>query len=259
MESVNLYRKPTLKKPFLIAAWPGISNVAFKAASYLRDKLGAEEFGEISPLGFFSPAAILVKDNEVETPEFPQSKFYYWRNKNGGNDLIIFISEAQPMQNLYEFASLVLDVAQRFKVEGIYTFAAAVTSHHPEKPKVWGAATDAGLLKELEDHGVFLKGDYQIRGLNGLLLGVAKERGIPGICLLGETPQYFAEFENPSASWAILQVLIKILGIDIDLTQIREEARQAEAEMERITKETMTEYIDRFTRPIWERGEEESE
>ena len=259
MGAIEFYRKPVLKSPLMVAAWPGISNVALKAASYLKDRLRAEEFGNIKPFDFFSPAGVLIQDNIVRAPEFPESKFYYWKNKARGNDIIIFIGEAQPVLGQHEFASLVLDVAQRFKVARIYTFAAAIVPHRSEKPVVWAAATDASLIEELKRYDVILRSDYHIRGLNGLLLGVAKERGIPGICLLGETLQHFAEMENPRASLTVLKVLIEILGIDIDLGELEEQARDADEEMERIAKETMTQYIDHFTRPIWERGEEENE
>lgn len=259
MDAIEIYQEPILNNPIMVAAWPGISNVALKAASYLKDKLGAEEFGEIKPFGFFSPAGVLIQDDVVKMPRFPESKFYYWKHRVPGNDMIIFISEAQPALNQYEFAGLVLDVAERFAVERIYTFAAAIIPHGAEGSRVWGAVTEAWLIAELKRYGVVQRGDYHIRGLNGLLLGVAKERGIPGICLLGETPQHFAEMENPRASLSVLQALIPMLGIDIDLDELGEQATRADEEMERIAKEDMSQYIDDFTRPIWEREEEENE
>mgnify|MGYP006910664576 CR=1 FL=1 len=36
-------------------------------------------------------------------------------------------------------------------------------------------------------------------------------------------------------------------------------AEQADEEMERIAKEATAEFIDRFTEPIWEQGEDEEE
>jgi hypothetical protein len=258
MEAIEIYHEPILRKPFLVAAWPGISNVALRAASYLKEKLGAEEFAELKLSGFFGPAGVLVRDNVVEMPRFPQSKFYYWQGE-AANDIIIYLAEAQPAMKQYEFAHLVLDVAERFHVERVYTFAAAVSPHRVEKPKVWGAATDAWLIEELKRYDVVLKGDYQIRGLNGLLLAVAKERGIPGICLLGETSQYYMGMENPMASHTVLRALVGMLGIDVDLSEMEKEARRVEAEVEKRAKETMTGFIDLFTQPIWERKEEEEE
>jgi len=52
---VKLQKEPKLNSPYLVAAWPGMGNVALKAATYLREKLRAEEFGEIEADGFFHP------------------------------------------------------------------------------------------------------------------------------------------------------------------------------------------------------------
>lgn len=47
-----------------------------------------------------------------------------------------------------------------------------------------------------------------------------------------------------------------MLGIDIDLGELREQATLAHEEMKKIAKEDMNQYIGHFTRPIWEREEQ---
>ncbi|MFC1924578.1 PAC2 family protein [Chloroflexota bacterium] len=256
-EVIRIYKEPKLTRPCLIAAWPGIGNIALGAASYLKDKLRAEEFAEIDPLAFFELNGVIIEDNLIQQPRFPESKFYYWKRKEKGSDLIIFIGEAQPSSQTYEFANTVLDFAQRFGIKQVYTFAAALIPHFMEKPRVWASATDKRLLKELESHGLILKGDFYVAGMNGLLLSVAKERNMQGICLLGETPRYLGEIGNPAASQSVLEVLNKIVKIDIDMTEIDGMAQQARQEIESIVKESRRNFIDRFTVPLWERPEEE--
>ena len=53
MEGIKIFKRPRLKKPYLIVAWPGMGDVAFRAASYLIDKLKAEEFAKIEAGDFF--------------------------------------------------------------------------------------------------------------------------------------------------------------------------------------------------------------
>ena len=259
MEYINLQHHPGLKKPVLLAAWPGVSNVALEVAIYLRDTLKAEEFADIEPVEFFTPIGILVQDNVVQVPVFPENKFYFVKTPKGKSDLIIFIAEAQPDQNQYEMAHTILDAAQNFKVKRIYTCAAALVQHSVEKSRVWAAATNAKLTRGLKDYDITLTGDFQIRGLNGLLLGAAKERGIEGICLLGETPQYAAEMPNPIASYAVLKVLTEMLGLEIDLSDIAKEAEQMAEVMKTLSQEAMAKYIDHFTEPIWEQNPSEGD
>src|SRR4030042_3450076 len=161
-EIINIYKEPKLTKPCLVAAWPGIGNVALGAVSYLKEKLGAEEFAEIEPLPFFELNGVIIEDNLIQQPRFPESKFYYWKRKGTRSELIIFIGEAQPTSQSYEFANVVLGLAQRFGVKQIYTLAAALIPHFAEKPRVWAAATNDKLLKELEERGLVLKGDFYV-------------------------------------------------------------------------------------------------
>jgi proteasome assembly chaperone (PAC2) family protein len=242
----------------MLASWPGIGDVSLTAAKYLVEKLDAAEIGEIEPVRFFEPVGVSVKDNLVESPRFPESKFYYWQYPKAGKGLLIFIGEEQPGFKGYELVNCVLDVAQRFRVTRIYSCAAAVTRiHHSEEIKVWGAATTSNLVEELARHNVILRGNLRIAGLNGLVLGMAKERGMEGVCLLGEVPSYATQMANPKASLAVLRVLGETLGITLDLTDLGHLAERVDQEMDRIAKRVTAEFIDQFTEPIWEQDEEE--
>ena len=257
---VKLYARPRLKLPNMLAAWPGIGNVAMIVATYLLRKLDFKELGEIVPTNFFDPIGVVVRDNVVEAPQFPQSKFYYWKNKGGGSDIILFIGDDQPATKGYELANCVLEMGLRFKVKRVYTCAAALTRiHHTEQPKAWGVATSQQVADDLKIHDLVQRGNLQIAGLNGLLLGVAKERDIEGVCLLGEVPMYATRIQNPMAALAIVNVMTKILGIEVDIAELAQLASETKERMKQVAAEAIGEYIDYFTEPIWEQGEEEEE
>jgi len=244
----------------MLAAWPGVGNVAIIVATYLKRKLGFKELGEIEASLFFNPIGVVVKDNVVEAPNFPQSRFYYWKNEGGGSDLILFIGEDQPATKGYELANCVLDLAINFGVKRLYTCAAALTRiHHTEQPGAWGAATSPEMKEELKKYDLAQQGNLQIAGLNGLLLGVAKERGVEGVCLLGEVPTYATRIQNPMAALAVLKVLSQMLDIEIDLDELTRMAMEAKEIMKQVASEAMGEYIEYFTAPIWEHEEEEEE
>jgi len=255
---IKLYKRPRPKNCSMIASWPGIGDVSLTAARYLVEKLNAVEIGEIEPVKFFEPVGVTVKDNVVESPRFPESKFYYWQSARAGKGLVIFIGEEQPAFKGYELVNCVLDVAQRLKVARVYSCAAAVTRiHHSEEMKVWGAATNSDLVEELNKHNVILRGNLRIAGLNGLILGMAQERGMEGVCLLGEVPAYATQIANPKASLAVLGILTKMLGVTVDLADLGHLAERVDEEMDRIAKRVTAEFIDQFTEPIWEQDEEE--
>lgn len=257
---VKFYARPKLSSPIMLAAWPGVANVSMLVATYLEKKLEFKPLAEIEASHFFDPIGVVVRDNVVEAPQFSQSKFHYWKNKSGKKDIILFLGEDQPAAKVYELANCVLDVGLKFQIKRIYTCAAALTRmHHTEQPKVWGAATTQRLSEELKEYDLRQRGNLHIAGLNGLMLGVAKERGVEGICLLGEVPMYATRMQNPMAALAIIGVLSKILDIEIDTLELEHLATETKAKLKQVAAEAMGEYIDLFTEPIWEQGQEEEE
>jgi uncharacterized protein len=254
---VRYYSHPKLNEPIMLAVWPGIGNVAVIVASYLRKQLDFKRLAVIEASHFFNPIGVLVRDNIVEEPQFPESKFFYWKNKRSGRDLILFIGDDQPVTLGYELANTVLDVGEKFQAKRFFTCAAALTHiHHTEQPRMWGVGTNRSLVKELRQYDLIQGSNLQIAGLNGLLLGVAKERKLEGICLLGEVPMYATKVPNPMASLSILQALKIILDIELDLSEMEQIANESKEKMKQLVAEAMGEYINYFTEPIWEQGEE---
>jgi hypothetical protein len=239
--TIKFYCEPELKDPCMLAAWPGMGNVAYGVAKYLRDKLKAELFGELELGEFFQFSGVSVKDDgTVETPGLtimPKNKFYYWKNEGSGSDMIIFIGEAQPSGMEYEVANKVVEVGEKFKVKRIYTAAAfALSARVNQESKVHVVATSIELIEDLKKFDLRLMTDGSISGLNGLLLGIAKNKGIESICLLGEMPNYLTHIEYPKASHAVLSILTEILNIKIDLNEILALAKYQEEEIKKHIK-----------------------
>jgi len=236
MEGIKFYKRPRLRNPYLIVAWPGMGEVAFKAAAYLVDKLKAEDLAEIPGKEFFYLAESIIKDGILSLPQAPTNKFYYWKNKTGKNDLIIFVSEAQAdLAKAEEYCQKILYVAKKFRVKSIISFAAMPQAvDHGHTPAVWFAATSVGLNNELKKYNLSQLSEGQISGLNGLFLGIAKREGLDGFCLLGEISLYTIQIENPKAAYAVLEAFSRIMNIKIDFSDIIEQARVIEEEINKL-------------------------
>ncbi len=257
-ELIKINARPKLKEPNLIAAWPGVSSVALITATYLLEKLPFKDLAEIRPMYFFEPIGVLARNNIIEAPSFPQSRFFYYKNPTGPNDIILFIGDVQPTAKAYDMANAILDIGTRFRMNRVYTCAAAMTKmHHTEQPIVRGVGTNLEMAEELELLGLGRGGHFQISGLNGLLLGVAKERNIDGICLLGDVPSYSHRIQNPMAALAVLNVLKPMLGVELDTADLAEFAKEAQQRITEFATEAMEDYIDYFTEPIWEQDGED--
>jgi proteasome assembly chaperone (PAC2) family protein len=244
----------------MLAAWPGVGNVAMLVANYLLDKFDFKDLAEIDANEFFDPIGVLSRQHLIEAPQFPQSHFYYWKNKNGEHDIILFIGDDQPDFKIYDFAGCVLDFAQSYGVERVYTCAAAMTNiHFTEQPKVWAVATSKPLIEELRKFDLLQNGSIQIAGLNGLLLGLAKERNFDGVCVMTEVPSQTSRMENPMAALAILKTFMRLLDVDVDTKDLAENAKEVAEQIKQAMTLAMGEYIEHFTQPIWEQGDEDGE
>jgi len=252
--SVIFYKEPQLKNSIMLCGWPGIGNIGISAIDTLREMLHAEEFAQIEPWDFFNPRKVLIEDGLLKDLEFPKSTFYFQRVKN--QDLLFFIGQQQPAeagtryaegQKAYEMAELVLDVAEKFGCWRVYTSGAAVTQiHHTIRPRVWAVPNSPNLVDELQEYENTIlmsaaeagEGQGMITGLNGLLLGVAKKRQLEAVCLMGEIPYYLqaAPWPYPKASKSVMEVLAKILNIEIDFGGIDRLA-------ERVDK-TITQFLE---------------
>lgn len=244
--ALKFYQEPTLESPDLICGWPGIGRIGIMAVDYLRRALAAEELAEIEPWDFFEPNKVTVCDGLLKELQFPTSKFYYKKLPN--RDLIIFVGEEQPAEatshyaggeKAYRMANLVLDAAVKFDCRRVFTSGAGVTqTHHTLKPRVWAVPNSEELVGEVRQYPNTVvmqdiegtQGHGGISGLNGLMLGVARKRGLKGFCLMGEIPYYLqgSPTPYPKASVSVLEVLSSMLEIDVDLIPLNEMARKME-------------------------------
>ncbi len=246
-------RQDDLHDPWLIAVWPGMGNVALGAGAYLVQKLDGLVSTEISGQDLVEVDSVVVKDGLVSAGR-PNGVIYIWKDPNQKHDLIIYIAASQPATGGYALCRKILDDAVERGVKRVFTFAAMATQLHPgARPRVFAVATHDSVLAPLAALDVELLADGQISGLNGVLLAAAAERGLEGVCLLGEMPFFAINVANPKASAAILEVFARMAGIELDFSQIES---QAEAVDERLSQ--LLERLEREAAQTAQQAEEPS-
>jgi proteasome assembly chaperone (PAC2) family protein len=66
------------------------------------------------------------------------------------------------------------------------------------------------------------------------MLGLAAPLGIEGICLMGETSGYLVD---PKSAALVLEVLTRLMGIDIDPAKLNERAGEMEVAVQRLIEQ----------------------
>jgi uncharacterized protein (TIGR00162 family) len=222
--------KVELKNPILIEGLPGLGLVGKIATRYLIKQLKAQKIAYLYSPHF--PYFVLV--SKKGSVRLLRGTFYFWKNDRGENDLILFTgdSQAQTIEGQYEISNSILDFAQKHGVKLVITIGGYRVE--TDKPKVVAAATSQTLLnRALQANAVISPMGSPIVGTAGLILGLAPFRKIEALCLLGETRGYLPD---PKAAKSVLEVLMKILGINVDLAGLDAEIAKAESMVARLRK-----------------------
>jgi proteasome assembly chaperone (PAC2) family protein len=242
-EATNMAVERKLNKPWLVAVWPGMGHVAVSAGYYLMAKLGMHQIAEVPNKDLFDVEHVEVKGGLIRTGRLPRSRIFAWQDVRGRRDIVVFIGEAQPPRGKFAFCRGIIEFARGLGVERVFTFAAMGTQMHPESAsRVFAAATDEAGLAELRQRELTVLEDGHIGGLNGVLLGAAAEAGLRGACLLGEIPHFFAQLPFPKASLAVLQVFTKVADLEMDFTELAEQAKNMEQKLGELLQQMQQAY-----------------
>ena len=248
----KIFSRPKLNDPVMFACWPGLGNVGIMALEHIRTQSGARDLAEINPWEYFYPISMTVNKNVIEDMMFPTSRFYYNKFKN--RDVIFFVAQQQPVESnsayaggeiAYRISNEVLDIASKFGCKRIYTSGAAITmTHHSLPAKVWGIANFDHLLPEVASipntsimsQNPNVPNKMIISGLNGILLGSARERNIEAICLLGELPIYLQALmlPYPKAAKAVVDAFCASENIAVETASLELLALSIDAKVEEL-------------------------
>ncbi|MBQ04363.1 hypothetical protein CL673_06615 [Candidatus Bathyarchaeota archaeon] len=217
---IDVISEPQLKEPIMIAAWPGMGFLAKISADFLRCRLEADKFVEIR-----CPQNVTIYKDSLAKLLSVRHRFFCVPDKN----LIICVGDSQPSspKEAINLAEQVIDIAEKYNVKMIYTMA-AYPSDYPDTPKVYGVYNNRKLKERLEAYGIeFLEGEGAVNGLNGIIIGIAKNRGIDGVCLMGEIK--YTNIPQHLSSKAVLDKLSALLEFDLDTSQLIKRAEKINA------------------------------
>jgi uncharacterized protein (TIGR00162 family) len=218
--------KPQLVSPSFIECLPGIGNVGKIAGDFFADAVGAKKFATI--YSEHLPPQVFPDDDCVIN--MTRNELWYARDVNG-KDIIFLRGEYQGAtpEGQFQLSKEVFDLVIEFGISDITTLGGYGTGTMVDEPRVLGAVSDAAVKKKYSAVGVtFVPGEPQagIIGASGVLLGLGKIYKIPSICLMGETSGYFVDHKS---AMAIVNVLIKVFGVDLDLKDLLEKSEHIDA------------------------------
>ena len=153
-------------------------------------------------------------------------------------DLILLTGDSQPVVpgSEYVLSEQILDLITKFKISNIYSLASYVTGTFVNDPKIYGTATNQEMVKSFRSFNISTLDNGNITGMNGLILGLGKLRGIEGICLLGETSGYVIDAK---ASKNLLEIVNNVLGIHINMDEMNKRSKDTEILIKNLEQQMM--------------------
>ncbi|MEM2140575.1 PAC2 family protein [Nitrososphaera sp.] len=218
----------------LFASLPDMGRVGGLVSSFLAQNLKCEQVAEIvsSDKPWVSYADGVVKS----------ASDTYRIHYDDERKLMIFTGESQPQDpgELYALCGALLDFAQNAgKVARLYGAGGYLRDQLTGAPRVCGVVNRPELKKVLAKAGIDLVGSEisSITWFNGVILGMAAERGIDAIGLFGEISE--TTVPQPLAAKSILAAFSKLESIPLDTKTLD---RQYESILEEAQKKKEPKY-----------------
>ncbi len=243
---VKVLEKLKMRNPILVEGLPGIGNVGRVAAGYLVSELKMKKVAELlSP--HFLPLVILHEDSVAH---LLKCEFYHYRGKT--RDIVVLTGDTQSIspEGHYDFCDKVLHYAESIGVREMITMGGFAEGQQVAEPRVIGAVSDKKLLKKYGRFDIDFGKERQIGtivGASGLLIGLGKERGIDGICIMGETVG-LPLMTDPKAADKLLHVLAKMLDLKIDLSKLEKTIGEMEDKI-RKTEDIHKKMLSELSKP----------
>ncbi len=224
----------------LFVGLPGIGLVGKICVDYLLKQFKAEKIAEITS-DFFPPSV----QTEKGLVSLIKDEIHYFPFK--GSDYLFLSGPVQPpldsrsssMEEHFEFSRAIVEALKQRGTAKICTLAGLNVGEkrlHSE-PHVIVASTTKAEMEEWKKFGAVNDRPVGlISGAAGLLIGIGKEYGLNGSCLMGETSTRLV-YGDPGAAKKIIELLIKRYGFVVEMEAMEKEAKEIEKAFSELNKQ----------------------
>lgn len=226
-ESVDIVeRKAIPSNAIMLNGLPDVGLVGLIATSHIVSEL---KLGEIAYVDSdLLPPVVVLHEG---LPHVPIRIF-------GNSNLIATLSEtAIPADAVQPFTRKIVNWARSKKVKLMVAMGGVPVQNRQDlrEPKVFGAASNKLLLKQLSEKDVeILRGGYMV-GPYALIMRYCAERNVPAIALLAQS---FYDYPDPEAAAATIREFSKISGLKVDLSKLIEKGEEIRLRARDVMKRT---------------------
>jgi len=238
--SITELKRMNLKDATVIDGFPSVGLVSSIVANYIVNSLELEQIGILDSI-YFPSVALVRKAEPLSTVRIYAGERV--KGEEGGDQIVVFISEFQPPNNLIKVISkTILDWIQEQKCRQLICPEGLVIEREGEKSKpdqdleVYGIGSTKRSKAMLKENGIKLFQEGVITGIAGVLLTEGKMRDFDVIGLLAEA---HPDYPDARAAATVLEAIDKILlHIKLDPKPLYQEAEGIAAQLKNLQKQT---------------------
>ncbi|MEN3013076.1 MAG: PAC2 family protein [Endomicrobiia bacterium] len=210
------------KQPIVFFSWPSIGMIGNYVINHLISQLKPSLFAEIE-IDEYIVSNTIVENGIIYSNTSSYDKIYYSKQKQG--DFLFISANLEPSIIYYKkFADELINFFEQLEVSLIITFH-ALPSYilHTDYPQIYIAKNmpDIKIFNEVKN----LKFGT-LEGINAVLLTLARDLAIKGVCIFCEIPFYTIDMINPQAAIPIIELLKKTFSFDLGFSTIYEDIKK---------------------------------
>lgn len=229
MDALKIQKIPKQPLPYMVVAfggWADAAEATTRALRFLNRTLATQKVAEISPEDFYDftstrPRTLLDDDGERYI-SWPSNDFYAHVPDDGSPGLLLF-SGTEPNLKWTTYCETIIATADRYGVELMVTLGSLFNAVPHTRP--FPVSSIVSSRERLEDRvkavGAFESPYQGSTAIHTVLADMCRQRGLDHVSLWGHGPHYLPSMPNPKLSHTLLDKVRKLLGIQLDLEDLR--------------------------------------
>jgi uncharacterized protein len=220
---IRIFSKPLSHEgSSVLMGFPGSGLVGSIALQYMVDQLEFTQIGSMNSK-YFPPLAMMNR-GVINIPVRVFEK----------ENLAAIVADIPIHPSIcYEVANGIMEWLMPFNIREVVTIAGIITNE--TEKRVFGVATSEEALPRIQESTIILP-IGSISGIASSFLIECRIRNIDAFGLLGET----INAPDPRASAAIIGVLNKMYGLELDIQPLLEQADEIESTMHKLAEQVQT-------------------
>ena len=227
MQHLNIYETPAKKLDKMVIVFSGWADAAEGASSaikFLQRKLHAKKFADIDPEEFYDfsqtrPHTSRTRDGRRRI-HWPANEFSYLSDIETDSGIMVFVG-VEPNLKWRTFSKTVAQVAREHGVKSVIHIGALLDAvPHTRPVKLSGTASEPKLSEFLESQGIRSSNYQGPTGISSAIMDACINEGMEYTSIWGHTSHYLQAAPNHRIGSNLLQILLKLLDLPLDLSEL---------------------------------------